>query len=249
VVAAHPDDEVAGCAGTITLHRLSGDEVSAIYVTDGRGSGALGLAEEEMARCRHEEAQRASSLLDTRCVWLGRPEHRWQLEDLRDELSSVLSHLAPDVLYAPSRVDFHPEHVRVAHAVSLSLPEGTLVRAYQVHVPLTAILVNLVADVTSVTASLDAAAGAYRTQRESLRRTARLRRYAARRYGLSGQAEEFWEMSAADYRLVHASLPSPDHPYRGLHYRSHLDLPAYLWGRSARRHLRDRLPTRREASA
>src|SRR5688500_13357690 len=41
VVAPHPDDEVAGCAGTILLHRGAGDAVTVLKATDGRRSRAL----------------------------------------------------------------------------------------------------------------------------------------------------------------------------------------------------------------
>lgn len=38
VIAAHPDDEVLGCAGTIALHRRHGDDVHVVFMTDGEGA-------------------------------------------------------------------------------------------------------------------------------------------------------------------------------------------------------------------
>ncbi len=38
VVAAHPDDEVLGCGGTIALHCAAGDEVRIIFMADGEGA-------------------------------------------------------------------------------------------------------------------------------------------------------------------------------------------------------------------
>ena len=35
VIAAHPDDEVLGCGGTIALHARAGDRVTAVIVCEG----------------------------------------------------------------------------------------------------------------------------------------------------------------------------------------------------------------------
>ena len=38
VIAAHPDDEVLGCAGTIAKHVAQGDTVHSVFMADGVGS-------------------------------------------------------------------------------------------------------------------------------------------------------------------------------------------------------------------
>ena len=38
VIAAHPDDDVLGCGGTIARHVNEGDNVSILLLADGEGS-------------------------------------------------------------------------------------------------------------------------------------------------------------------------------------------------------------------
>ena len=40
IVAAHADDEVLGCGGTIARHTAEGDVVHAVFMTDGVNSRA-----------------------------------------------------------------------------------------------------------------------------------------------------------------------------------------------------------------
>src|SRR5207248_2302211 len=72
VIAAHPDDEVLGCGGTIALHARAGSEVYAAIACEGEslryGPGGVGQA---------EHMQRAADTLGVRAVrLLGFPDQR-----------------------------------------------------------------------------------------------------------------------------------------------------------------------------
>jgi len=242
VVAPHPDDETIGCGGALARHRACNDEVWIAYITDGRRSRALGLAPEEMARRRREEAMASAAALGIDQVeWFDLAEGEWTDEQLRPGLQALLRRLAPQIVYAPSRVDFHPEHACVAHVLALALadaPAGTRVRVYQVQVPLTFVLTNLVADISGVIAQNDAALHAYATQRGNIGRAIRQRRYGAALYGLNRQAEEFWELSAEQYAMLHRDLNGwSQEAFRGLRFYPFSDPLAYLRGQAERRRL------------
>lgn len=245
VVAPHPDDEAMGCVGTVLLHVQSGDCVCVAIVTDGRMSKVIADAA-EVARLRRREADEAARLMQVqRFEWIGLPEGDWSVPALKDSLRSLIKEIQPDIIYAPSRIDFHPEHHRVAHALALAMGEiGTLrdhglrVRIYQVQVPLTPILANLVTDVSAVYPQCEAVLSAYRSQAGSVACTYRQRRYSASWHRIAGQAEEFWELSSPRYVTLHGALPTLwPNVFRGLRNFPLTDPLAYLAGMRERHKL------------
>ena len=160
-------------------------------------------------------------------------------------LSVLLRRWEPRIVYAPSRVDFHPEHQRVAHALAQALAassaegDGPVIRVIQIQVPLGAALVNRVVDIATVDATYRDAVEAHASQRGSILRCMRLKRYAARAHRLSGLAEEFWELPAHAYSLLHRETPERwQGRFRGVRDLSVTDPAAYLVGRTPRQRFR-----------
>ena len=246
VLAPHPDDEAIGCAGSILKHVGCGDRVSIVIATDGRRSRVL-ADPTKMSEQRRAEAAAAARLLgDVRVEWLGLPEGDWELRELQSRLETLLDDVEPHVIYAPSRVDFHPEHHRVAHALAQALdshvrvrPRTLDVRIYSVQVPLTPALANLVVDVSDVAERCHAVLRSYTSQAGSIECSYRQRRYGALLHGVRGEVEEFWELPAARYASLH--LDTPDRwpgAFRGLRSFALSDPFAYLAGQRERRRLR-----------
>ena len=208
VVAPHPDDEI-GCGGAVLLHRQAGDAVHVAYVTDGRASRAGGLGPEAMAARRRQEVAAVAPVLGLAGAhWLGMPEGEWSEPAVVAALRDLVERTAPQIVYAPSCVDFHPEHVGVARclaqAIGSSGSRDLRIRVYQLQVPLTPVLVNLVAPIQPVVHQLVAAMGCYQTQLGSIERCLRMKRYGGVLYRLEGLVEEFWQMDPEAYRRVHA---------------------------------------------
>jgi LmbE family N-acetylglucosaminyl deacetylase len=244
VLIPHPDDEAIGCAGTLVRHTRAGDLVHLVYVGDGRQSRALGLGADEMARRRRLEACACAAALGAdRVDWLGLREGEWSARELIAQLAALVDRVAPNLVYAPSRVDFHPEHHRVAHALAQVLSAARapipVVRIYQIQVPLTPILINLVSDVSDMTHEIAAACAAYTTQRASVAKTDRQRRYAARTYGIGRLAEAFWQVPGDRYAGLHAEPVDrwASGVFRGIGGRAVSDPWAYVRGTFERRRL------------
>ncbi len=244
VVAPHPDDEAIACSGTILRHIRSGDEVVVVIATDGRLAGAAPTPDEVAALRKGEATQAAQRLGVTRLEWLGLPEGAWNNNELQMKLTEILELSVPTIVYAPSRVDFHPEHLAVAHTLGRALDSAPAarrirVRVYQVQVPLTRILTNLVADVSDVFTESVTALRAYESQYGSIESVHRRRRYGALSHRAVGPVEEFWELTADQYAELHrASSTEWSGRFRGMRRFAWTDPLAYLFGNAERRRLR-----------
>ena len=225
-------------------HLDRGDTVHILYVTDGRSSRSGGYTDAEMAGIRRDETIRCQAILqDTNYTWLGLPEGGWEISELTSALVDCFQGGLPDVIYAPSSIDFHPEHIKVARGLAefLSLHPGlgadTAIRIFQVQVPLTMTLVNLVVELDQPTIEIvSKALTAYRSQQASTNCTWRLRWYDGLRLHARSPIESFWELSLQAYRSIHeaASLAKS---FRGLRINPWSDPLAYAIGQRARRRI------------
>jgi LmbE family N-acetylglucosaminyl deacetylase len=244
VVAAHPDDETIGAGGVSALHTAAGDAVTIVVVTDGSASRAGGLPAAEMARRRRTEVEEAAEALGIgSLVCLGLPEKGWAAADGASAVRQFVERAK--VVYAPSCVDYHPEHLAVARLVAGLVGEAQTVRVCELGVPLTPVLANMIADISSVGELKARAVAAHRTQRVGLAPFTRISRYRARMYGVEA-AEVFWQLPGAAFARVTAlgdwtGRPSP---FRGIRGRPWLDPATALVGLHERLALRT---TAREA--
>lgn len=238
IVAPHPDDETIGVGGTAVLHRQRGDEVTTIVLTDGRQSRAANLPPDEMAARRAREMKSAADILGIKLVHFRLPEGNWHEQDVQEKLAPYLA--AADVIYAPSCIDFHPEHIKTAVVVARLTETGQIIRIFELGVPLSQTLVNRCSDVSDVIAIKEKALAAFKTQAGAIYPLQRMSQYRARYYRLKA-VELFRELDGADYRKFinggdWRQEKSP--PFYGVRYRPFSDPLAYWIGQKERRHLR-----------
>jgi LmbE family N-acetylglucosaminyl deacetylase len=230
LVAPHPDDEVVGCAGTLIRHAGLGDTVTVAIVTDGSKSRALGIDGPTMAALRERESSAAAERMGVQRRWMGLPEGEWSDQEGRAAIRRALAEATPTVVYAPSNIDFHPEHRRVAALVAETLVElGQTpdMRLYAAQVPLTPLLTNVVHDVSDLEAAIRSVFNCYASQQKTLSCAFRSRRYAASFYGASKQAEAFCTIPANLYARLHRR---PSAEYRPMGIRAWTDPLALFAG-------------------
>ena len=154
VLAAHPGTEVFGCGGAIMRHVADGDTLLITVLSDGKYRPA---STEEQSTCR--ELRREESHQAAKILGYGKPEF-WGLtnnpgleygEGLVQRIKSAIATFSPDLVYAPSIYEMHPDHralgMAALEAVRQHDPSPKLAM-YEVGVPMTR--PNLLLDITDI---------------------------------------------------------------------------------------------------
>jgi LmbE family N-acetylglucosaminyl deacetylase len=137
VIAPHPDDETLGCGALISRHRLQGDSVHVLYVTDGeaafpdsRSLGPAALA--SMRRAEARDAMRILGVDQAEMTFLSVPDGT--LKDLspgaagavESRIAAVMDRLKPAELLLPCRRDGSSEHEAAFRLVAGALAQSGL---------------------------------------------------------------------------------------------------------------------------
>jgi LmbE family N-acetylglucosaminyl deacetylase len=122
-IAAHPDDEVLGCGGTLARHARQGDEVTIAILGEGLTSrfAQRNEADEEGPRALQDTCRKAGKLLGAGKLWFGTfPDNRFDTVPLLDVVKfveGVLGEAGPAVVYTHHGGDLNVDHAVTARAV------------------------------------------------------------------------------------------------------------------------------------
>jgi LmbE family N-acetylglucosaminyl deacetylase len=124
VVAAHPDDEVLGCGGTIASHVDAGDQVQVLIVAEGATSRQQrrerDRATDELSALA-QAAQQAGAILGAQGVeLLDLPDNRLDSLDPLELIKQIEERIArhqPQVVYLHHAGDVNVDHRRLHEAV------------------------------------------------------------------------------------------------------------------------------------
>ncbi len=124
VVAAHPDDEVLGCGGTIAKHSRAGDSVHVVILGEGvtsrdpgrdRGRRASELEDlrKRLLRANRVLGTKSTTLLDL-------PDNRLdtlpRLEVIK-KVEALIGKIGPELVYTHHSSDVNVDHRRIHEAV------------------------------------------------------------------------------------------------------------------------------------
>ena len=123
VIAAHPDDEVLGCAGTIARHTNAGDDVHIALLTDGVSSRGVEQAHEEEILRRRASANNAAKILGANPPhFLDFPDQRLDslpLIEIVQAIERLAAPLQAETIYTHSVGDLNLDH-RLTYAAVLT---------------------------------------------------------------------------------------------------------------------------------
>jgi len=152
VLAAHPDDESLGCAGTIALLADTGTTVSLLVATDGEATRGSSLPPAQTAARRRAEGERSAALLGASARFLGMPDGclTERRAELANAIARCIAELRPDIVFLPWFLDGHPDHRAVSDAfvtTVVGLAPGIEAWGYETWTPLPP---NRLVDITAV---------------------------------------------------------------------------------------------------
>lgn len=123
IIAAHPDDEILGCGGSIVRHRKEGDQVSILILADGVGGRQDIGSPPKPAEVeeRHQCARRANNILGVEdLILLSYPDNRMDevpLLKIVQDIERVLDRCKPAIIYTHHSCDVNIDHRLVHDAV------------------------------------------------------------------------------------------------------------------------------------
>lgn len=120
VLSPHPDDEVFGCGGALADLAARGAALDVVLVTDGAAGASDEASRRGIAAQRAQESRAALALLGGGTVHEGGLPDRGlgaRALELEGLVATWLARTAPDLVFAPSPVETHPDHRAVANAL------------------------------------------------------------------------------------------------------------------------------------
>jgi N-acetylglucosamine malate deacetylase 1 len=149
ILAPHPDDETLGCGGTIALYAGMGKEVCAAIISKGE---AVNVKAENIADLRRKETYRAAEILQiNQVIFMDFPdtELNARYDEVKQGIRGLIQTFKPDIVFAPSPMDLHEDHVVVSRIAMSLMKEFSSFKVafYEIYSP---IRYNCIIDITDV---------------------------------------------------------------------------------------------------
>jgi LmbE family N-acetylglucosaminyl deacetylase len=126
VLAAHPDDEILGCGGTLALHSAKGDQITIMIMAEGITSRSsvrdVTLCRAELTNLQQIALQAAQVLGVSDVRFAGLPDNRLDNLDLLDIvkiIEQVIDDIQPEIIYTHHYGDLNIDH-QIIHQAAMT---------------------------------------------------------------------------------------------------------------------------------
>lgn len=128
ILAAHPDDEVLGCGGTIRKYKEENSKVFVCFVTD--GSSTQYAYNPKLIRQKEKECELANKILGVdEIIKLNLPDMKLDTIPhfkLNQKLEKVIDEIKPNILYTHSSTDINKDHFLINLSTLITIRPGKL---------------------------------------------------------------------------------------------------------------------------
>jgi len=123
IFAAHPDDEILGCGGTISVLSKEGYEIFTCVVTDGETSRRPKNSINAIKK-KKEECSKANKIIGVKeVIFLGLPDMKLDTiphMDLNKAMEEIINRIKPSIIFTHSPIDLNNDHVLIFHATMVT---------------------------------------------------------------------------------------------------------------------------------
>ena len=122
VIAAHPDDEIIGCGGTIARHVARGDSVDIVILAEGATARQGDTFPAELSALRTAANNAAKTVGGKPPRLFGLPDNRLDtlpLLDIVQKIEAVVDEIRPQTVYTHHIGDLNIDH-RITHQATLT---------------------------------------------------------------------------------------------------------------------------------
>lgn len=120
VVAAHPDDELLGLAGTLCLHRDKGDQIYILILSNGENSRGSEIAD---SLKRLKQARKVARMIGAKLFMEDFPDNAFDsvsLLSIAQTIEKVMKKVNPHMVYTHHSGDLNIDHTLTSHAVMVA---------------------------------------------------------------------------------------------------------------------------------
>lgn len=138
VLSPHPDDESLGCGGTIAQYTKMGKQVHVGIISKG---DAVDVKIDNIVNIRKKEAYKACEFLGVKnVIFMEFPDTTLNkhYDEVRQRIRDVIQTYNPDIIFSPSPIDEHDDHVVVSKITFSLLKElcSFKVAFYEIYSPI-----------------------------------------------------------------------------------------------------------------